>query len=183
MVDAQGDDLDALARRFLDYSPPLGAYAVTGNHERFAGLENSLRFLRNAGFTVLRDEAVARGGIVLEGEDDPHAQSGRLKPDRMAQAGAGEFVVLLKHQPVVDEGKRFDLQLSGHIHGGQIYPFVYLTRMVYGVDAGLTKLPGGRLLYVSRGTGTWGPPLRVLAPPEITLITIESENKQSPGRN
>ncbi|MDE2311350.1 MAG: metallophosphoesterase, partial [Betaproteobacteria bacterium] len=62
-------------------------------------------------------------------------------------------------------------------HGGQIFPFVYLTRLVYRVHTGLTRLADGRLLYVSRGAGTWGPPLRLFAPPEITLITIESENK------
>jgi hypothetical protein len=63
------------------------------------------------------------------------------------------------------------------IHGGQIFPFVYLTRLTYGVHTGLTKLADGRRLYVSRGAGTWGPPIRLLAAPEITLITITSAKK------
>ncbi len=181
IVDGQGDDLDALALPFRTYSPPLGAYAVIGNHEHYAGLENSLRFLRSAGFTVLRGEPAFAGGIVLAGVDDPDRQG----PDHHAEpasrtapvtAPINGFTVLLKHQPIVDDNIRFDLQLSGHIHGGQIFPFVYLTRLVYGVHTGMTRLADGRLLYVSRGAGTWGPPLRLFAPPEITLITIESNH-------
>lgn len=182
IVDAEGDNLDALARHFKSYAPPLGAYAVIGNHEYYVGLDSSVRFLRNAGFTVLRGESVSAGGITLAGVDDPSAQT----PDQqtvsdarraLAPAIANDFIVLLKHQPVVDGSVPFDLQLSGHIHGGQIFPFVYLTRLAYGVNTGLTRLADGRLLYVSRGAGTWGPPMRLFAPPEITLITIESENR------
>jgi predicted MPP superfamily phosphohydrolase len=177
IVDGQGDNLDALARHFKSYTPPLGAYAVTGNHEYYAGLENSLRFLRNAGFTVLRGESAKAGGIVLVGVDDHSVQTpdqqARLDTRKaLASVTANDFIVLLKHQPVVDGDTPFDLQLSGHIHGGQIFPFVYLTR-----HTGLTELADGRLLYVNRGAGTWGPPIRLFAPPEITLITIESGKK------
>ncbi|HTN93443.1 MAG TPA: metallophosphoesterase [Gallionella sp.] len=174
IVDGQGDDLNELARHFLAYKPPKGAYAVIGNHEVYAGSENSLRFLRNAGFTVLRGGSAAAGGIILAGVDDPSAGTYGQQAER-APANADDYVVLLKHRPVVDKQIPFDLQLSGHIHGGQIFPFGLLTRLVYGVGTGLTRLGDGRLLYVSRGTGTWGPPIRLLAEPEITLITLESE--------
>jgi predicted MPP superfamily phosphohydrolase len=182
IVDGEGDDLDALAARFRTYKPPLGAYAVIGNHEYYAGLENSLRFLHSAGFTVLRGEPAYAGGIVLEGADDPerHAPGHRAEPAiRTApdKSHINDFTVLLKHQPIIDDNIRFDLQLSGHIHGGQIFPFVYLTRMVYRVNTGLTRLADGRLLYVSRGAGTWGPPIRLFAPPEITLISIVSNHQ------
>ena len=182
IVDGQGDNLAALARHFRSYTPPLGAYAVTGNHESYVGLENSLRFLRNAGFTVLRGESARTGGIVLVGVDDPSATSPGTQvglDDRKAvvPVTAHDFIVLLKHQPVVDDDIPFDLQLSGHIHGGQIFPFVFLTRLSYGVHAGLTELADGRRLYVSRGAGTWGPPIRLFAPPEITLITIASAHE------
>jgi predicted MPP superfamily phosphohydrolase len=182
IVDGQGDGLDALARQFQNYTPPLGAYAVTGNHEYYAGLENSLRFLRNAGFTVLRGESAKAGGIVLVGVDESSAvtsgQQAMLDTRKaLASVSANDYIVLLKHQPVVDTDTAFDLQLSGHIHGGQIFPFVYLTRLVYGVKTGLTELADGRLLYVNRGAGTWGPPIRLFAPPEITLVTIESASK------
>ena len=182
IVDGQGDDLEALARHFHSYTPPLGAYAVTGNHEYYAGLENSLSFLRNAGFIVLRGESAKAGGIVLVGVDDPTAvssgqQAGLNTSKGLAAVTSNDFIVLLKHQPVVGSDWPFDLQLSGHIHGGQIFPFVYLTRLTYGVRIGLTELAYGRRLYVSRGAGTWGPPIRLFTAPEITLITITSANK------
>jgi predicted MPP superfamily phosphohydrolase len=182
IVDGQGDDMAALADRLREYRPPLGAYAVTGNHEYYAGLDHSLGFLRSAGFTVLRGKSVRAGGIVLVGVDDPTAVSTGQPAlldtrEALAAVSAHDYIVLLKHQPVVDSDTPFDLQLSGHIHGGQIFPFVYLTRLVYRVHTGLTELADGRLLYVSRGTGTWGPPLRLFAPPEITLVTISSERK------
>jgi predicted MPP superfamily phosphohydrolase len=181
IVDGQGDNLAALARHFQAYTPPLGAYAVTGNHEYYAGLNNSLRFLRNAGFTVLRGEAAQAGGIVLVGVDDPSAMSAgqqtRLDARKaLASVSAHDFIVLLKHQPLVDSDIPFDLQLSGHVHGGQIFPFVYLTRLSYHLHSGLTELADGRRIYVSRGAGTWGPPIRLFAAPEITLITIQSNN-------
>ena len=118
------------------------------------------------------------------GVDDPTAvargQEARVDTKKaLASVTPGDFIVLLKHQPVVDSDTPFDLQLSGHIHGGQIFPFVYLTQLSYHVHAGLTELADGRRLYVSRGAGTWGPPIRLFAPPEITLITIASENEGS----
>jgi predicted MPP superfamily phosphohydrolase len=182
IVDGQGDDLDELARHFLKYKPPKGAYAVIGNHEVYAGLENSLRFLRSAGFTVLRGESSEADGIILAGVDDPAAGARGMEASldsrkTLASVTRGDFIVLLKHQPVVDNDIPFDLQLSGHIHGGQIFPFSLLTRLSYGVSTGLTRLDDGRLLYVSRGAGTWGPPVRLFATPEITLVTIESGKK------
>jgi len=182
IVDGQGDDFDELARRFLAYKPPKGSYAVIGNHEVYAGLENSLRFLRSAGFTVLRGESAAAGGIILSGIDDPsagaHGEITGQENGKALASGKDGFIVLLKHQPVVDYGIPFDLQLSGHVHGGQIFPFGLLTRLVYGVGTGLTRLADGRELYVSRGAGTWGPPIRLFAAPEITLITIESKKNE-----
>ena len=179
IVDGRGENLAPLAQHFQSYAPPLGAYAVTGNHEYYAGLENSLRFLRNAGFTMLRGESARAGTIVLVGVDD--AVSGKSEQQEMlathkvlASGSGNDFIVLLKHRPVVNPETPFDLQLSGHVHGGQIFPFVYLTRLAYKMRTGLTELAGGQRLYVSRGTGTWGPPIRLFAPPEITLIKIAS---------
>jgi hypothetical protein len=67
---------------------------------------------------------------------------------------------------------RFDLQLSGHVHKGQIFPFNLLTWLAFPVRAGMNQLADGSLLYVNRGTGTWGPPIRFLAPPELTVIDL-----------
>jgi len=176
IIVATGDIVDGQG------APPLGAYAVTGNHEYYAGLENSLRFLRRAGFNVLRGESVKVGSIVLVGVDDPAAMSSRQQArldtaKALDSATTNDFIVLLKHQPVVDSDTPFDLQLSGHTHGGQIFPFIYLTRLAYRAHTGLTELADGRRLYVSRGAGTWGPPIRLFAAPEVTLITIESRDK------
>ena len=186
IVDGQGDHLNALASHFHAYRPPHGAYAVTGNHEYYVGLEHSLRFLRNAGFRVLRAESAKSAGIVLAGVDDlprGNEQNPDLRADvRQALAGVGrdDFVVLLKHKPIIENGAAFDLQLSGHTHGGQILPFAYPTRLINGVPTGLIALGDGRQLYVSRGVGTWGPPIRLFAEPEITLITIKS-SKETPN--
>ncbi len=187
IIDAHGNDTYRLAQHFLNFKAVMGAYAVIGNHEHYAGLEESVRFLRNAGFTVLRGESVEAGGILLVGVDDPGTATAGQKTridsatrQALASAQKDSFIVLLKHQPVVDSDTPFDLQLSGHVHGGQIFPFCLLTRLAYGVRTGLTQLADGRRLYVSRGAGTWGPPMRLYAEPEITLITIESEQSESP---
>ncbi len=83
------------------------------------------------------------------------------------------FTILLKHRPRVADGSRarFDLQLSGHTHKGQIFPFRYVVGRPYPYLSGLYPL-GGSFLYTSRGTGTWGPPMRFLAPPVVTVIDI-----------
>ncbi len=182
LVDGQGDHLDGLTRLFQELRPRLGKFAVTGNHEFFVGLERAIEFMQRAGFTVLRGEAASLAGVLtIAGVDDP---AGRwmgvpVHTDEKALLSAlprERFILLLKHQPVVDRDSfgLFDLQLSGHTHGGQIFPFGLLVRLAYSMRNGLTSLMPHGHLYVSRGTGTWGPPLRVLASPEITLIEIEA---------
>ncbi len=184
ILDGQGNNLDGLAQRLRACTAPMGKFAILGNHEYFLGLAESLRFLHEAGFQVLRGNAVTAGSLVFVGVDDPSGRAlgeeTRLDADTALECVPGDaFVVLLKHQPVVDMNARFDLQLSGHVHGGQLFPFHLLTQLVYKVRAGLTPLADGRYLYVSRGAGTWGPPMRLLAPPEITLITIKAASAQS----
>ncbi|HKZ17475.1 MAG TPA: hypothetical protein VJ161_08435 [Geobacteraceae bacterium] len=94
--------------------------------------------------------------------------------DLLRQLPNSRFTLFLKHRPVVEKGSAglFDLQLSGHIHKGQIFPFNLVTRLFYPVKTGFSHLQGNAALYVSRGTGTWGPPVRFLAPPEITVIDL-----------
>ena len=178
VIDGQGDDLAKLAPRFRELAPPGGMYAVLGNHEAYAGLETSLRFFRDAGFAVLRGESRQVDGVALVGVDDralgKDAHTLPMETRRaLAAARANTFVVLLKHQPAVGDEIPFDLQLSGHAHGGQIFPFGIFTLMAYHVRAGLYRYDDGRTLYINRGTGTWGPPMRLFTPPEIPLITLE----------
>jgi uncharacterized protein len=175
LVDAEAHHVDGLSSRLAAYQPGYGKFAITGNHERFAGLEHALDFHVRSGFTLLRgDAAEVTGAVTLAGVDDPAVHAGKTdEAGMLAAIPAGRFVVLLKHQPVIDPQSRFDLQLSGHTHNGQIFPFNLLVKTVYPLIAGRYDLPGGRQLYVSRGTGTWGPPIRILSPPEITLIELK----------
>jgi uncharacterized protein len=88
-----------------------------------------------------------------------------------------KFIILMKHRPLVDEEAivLFDLQLSGHVHKGQIFPFSLITGLYYPAQAGFEKLTDISSLYVSRGSGTWGPPIRFLSPPEVTVIELISD--------
>jgi len=89
------------------------------------------------------------------------------------------FTLFLKHQPIVSKESLdlFDLQLSGHTHKGQIFPFSLMTKLAYHMHTGLSELNQNTLLYVSRGSGTWGPPIRFLAPPEVTIIDLVPRGK------
>jgi hypothetical protein len=173
IVDAQIDHLDGLSRLFAELDVPLGKFAVTGNHEYYAGLKPALNFLQRSGFTVLRGTTVYPvAGLAVTGVDDP--TGGGSDEGAALPALHERFTVLLKHRPLVDARtrERFDLQLSGHAHRGQIFPFNLLTGLSFPMQDGLYDLGGGTQLYTSRGTGTWGPPLRVLSPPEVTLFEI-----------
>jgi predicted MPP superfamily phosphohydrolase len=180
LVDGQIDDLTGLAELLSEIRPPYGKFAVTGNHEFYAGLDQALRFTEKAGFTVLRGKAQDVAGFVtIAGVDDPTARyfgavPGAPEPRLLAGVSPERFVLLLKHRPVI--GKKalglIDVQLSGHTHKGQIFPFTYASQAFFPYNAGLVSLPGNSYLYVSRGSGTWGPPIRFLAPPEVTIITL-----------
>jgi predicted MPP superfamily phosphohydrolase len=180
LIDGQADRLDRLAALLAQYQPRYGKFAVTGNHEYFVGLEQALAFHGRAGFTMLRGDAVAVGGLItFAGVDDPIGK--RLgvpaetdEPRLFQRCPPGRFTILVKHQPRVDDRvvDSIDLQVSGHVHKGQIFPFGLLVRLFYPLGTGLRPISDRGWLYVSRGTGTWGPPMRVAAAPEITLIEI-----------
>ncbi len=182
LVDGHLDGYAELVEHFSSIHPSLGKYAVTGNHEFYAGIEHSLAFLQLAGFEVLRGEARSvQGFLTLVGVDDPVGRSlnGAAFPQEkelLADADSSKLAILLKHRPVVeqDAARLFDLQLSGHIHQGQIFPFGLLTKIFYPAPAGLSQVHGNSFLYVSRGTGTWGPPIRFLSQPEVTLFEFVS---------
>lgn len=177
LLDGELDNIMEDASRFAAIPAPYGKFAVLGNHEYYAGLKRSIEFTKAAGFRLLRDEVTQAAGLTLFGEDDI---TGR-KPGRTPESAAFQktlaskrdgFVLLLKHQPYVDPTALFSLQLSGHTHGGQLFPFGLITKLYFPKNYGLHKLASDRLLYISRGAGTWGPPVRVFAPPEITVIDL-----------
>jgi uncharacterized protein len=180
LVDGQIDGMAEAAAQLRAILPRFGKFAVTGNHEFYAGIDDALDFTAMAGFTTLRGRVATVAGVIeLVGVDDPglHGPGLHGRPsDRevLTRANRGCFTILLKHQPRVEKesADAFDLQLSGHTHKGQIFPFSLITRLVFPFHSGNYRLTDGALLHVSRGTGTWGPPVRFLAPPEITVIDL-----------
>jgi predicted MPP superfamily phosphohydrolase len=190
MIVVTGDTVDTPQARRLkllhvlsQLEAPLGKFAVLGNHEYYSGFSDSLLALREAGFIVLRDRAALIGAgphtLRVVGFDDPARQEfdGRRPSLEGALLPSGEarpFTVVLRHRPSTPPAQigRFDLQLSGHTHGGQIQPFGLIVRLLYPLSHGLHELGKGSWLYVSRGLGTWGPSIRFLARPEVTLFVI-----------
>ncbi|NLI79177.1 MAG: metallophosphoesterase [Candidatus Riflebacteria bacterium] len=170
---------EEVAALWASITPPAGKLAVTGNHEFYAGLGEILPLYIAGGFTLLRGEArqiTPFLGVI--GVDDPTAQRLGLptadEAGLLATLASPGFRLLLKHQPLIDPAARdhFDLQLSGHTHGGQIFPFAVVPRLTFGFWPGLTPLGGRSHLFLTRGTGTWGPPIRIFAPPEIVIIDL-----------
>ena len=176
-------DLKHLGRyveRFQSLKPPAGKFAVSGNHEVYAGLEEANVLTKESGFQVLESAAVeVKNNLYVAGVDDPEALGKTTTESAEEQAFSSvpenAFVVLLKHRPHIAQASldKFDLQLSGHTHGGQIFPFIFMTRLQYKARHGLTKLAESAYLYLSRGTGSWGPQIRVFAPPEITVFDMQ----------
>jgi predicted MPP superfamily phosphohydrolase len=182
VVAITGDLVDGTVEQLAEQVAPLaklrakhGVYFVTGNHEYYSGAEKWIAHLGSLGIRVLRNEHVRIGGdegFDLAGIDDMSAQ-----PDlRRALAGRSEShaCVLLAHQPrgiELADQLGVDLQLSGHTHGGQMFPWGYAVRLQQPFIAGLHKLSKAQI-YVSCGTGYWGPPMRLGAPAEISEIEI-----------
>ncbi|MCA1780662.1 MAG: metallophosphoesterase [Dermatophilaceae bacterium] len=192
-----GDLTDGTTEQFGEVLDPLadldardGVYAVTGNHEYYAGdAAGWVDRWERLGIRPLLNEAVnvLAGGATLHiaGISDPtgaeasFAGDPGLAPDLDAALGLsrpGEMTILVSHQPgaaddpVVREAG-VDLVVSGHTHGGQIWPFTLLVPLANPTTAGLDEI-GGATAYTSRGAGTWGPPTRVLVPPEVSLLTL-----------
>jgi predicted MPP superfamily phosphohydrolase len=183
LVDGSLDSLAAEVAPFAELRAPHGVFFVTGNHDHYSGDLLWAAHLEQLGMRVLRNRHVTleHGGarFVLAGVDD-HRGGLRGSSEDLPRALEGRdarlAVVLLAHDPnSFAQASRLgvDLQLSGHTHGGQIWPFHYLVRLVTPWVAGL-HAQGPAQLYVSRGTGFWGPPMRLGAPAEITEITLRS---------
>ncbi|HVR63972.1 MAG TPA: metallophosphoesterase [Polyangia bacterium] len=187
LVDGSVADLRHAIEALRDLRARHGVYFVTGNHEYYSGASAWIAELGRIGIRVLRNERVTIGegdaAFDLAGVDDYSAGrfSGLAHDDAVAKALGGRDpnreVVLLAHQPrsiIAAEKFGVGLQLSGHTHGGQIWPFTYFVHLQQPFVAGLHRT-GESQIYVSRGTGYWGPPMRLGAPAEITQIVLESE--------
>jgi uncharacterized protein len=192
VVAITGDLVDGSVARLAPHVAPLaqlrarhGVFFVTGNHEYYSGVEEWCTHLGQLGVRVLRNERVSIGNgeqsFDLAGVDDfagRHFGRGHGADLERALSGRDETreVVLLAHQPrAVVEAERagVGLQISGHTHGGQIWPFNYLVRLQQPVTSGLVRF-GRSLIYVSNGTGYWGPPMRLGSPAEITQLVLQA---------
>lgn len=190
MVVITGDLIDLSINEIRDDLQPLAelqapVYFVTGNHEYFHGVEAAIDFIQSLGITPLLNEnrliQTAHGRFNLVGINDLVGERMNIfAPDvRQAYAGIDPALpcIVLAHQPKTIERVAdypCDLMLSGHTHGGQIFPFGLLVIMDQPYLAGLYQHTADKQIFVSRGTGYWGPPLRILAPSEITHLVITS---------
>lgn len=182
VVDGTVAELGSAAAPLRDLVSREGTFFVTGNHEYFVDDTMSwLRELERLGVQPLRNEntAIRRGSAVLNvaGVNDLAGERYGDAPDfdRALSGRSTGPTVLLAHQPVMVEeaaARDVDLQLSGHTHGGQMWPFHYLVRAVQPSLAGLSSVDGTQL-YVTRGAGFWGPPARIGAPPDISVLSLE----------
>ncbi|MEU7010910.1 metallophosphoesterase [Streptomyces sp. NPDC046332] len=180
LVDGSVENLGAAAEPLAQLRARHGSFFVTGNHEYFSGADAWVDHVRELGLRPLRNARTEiAAGFDLAGVDDIAGESEGQGPDFAAALGdrdRARAAVLLAHQPVViHDAVRHgvDLQLSGHTHGGQLWPGNYLAELANPTVAGLERY-GDTQLYVSRGAGAWGPPVRVGAPSDITIVELAS---------
>jgi predicted MPP superfamily phosphohydrolase len=179
LVDGSVKDLGPAAAPLARLRARHGSYFVTGNHEYYSGAAQWVREVRELGLHPLENARTEMAGFDLAGVNDVAGESEGHGPDfgrALGDRDTSRAVVLLAHQPVqihdaVKHG--VDLQLSGHTHGGQLWPGNYIAELANPTVAGLERY-GDTQLYVSRGAGAWGPPTRVGAPSDITVVELAS---------
>jgi predicted MPP superfamily phosphohydrolase len=178
LYDGTKVDADILAAPWKELSPPLGAYFITGNHEEFSNPSKYLDAVRRAGLRILNNEKVTVDGLQLVGvlhHTSTNADLFRSVLERAALKRE-EPSILLSHAPhglPIPEQAGISLQLSGHTHGGQFFPFTWFTRRIFGEYTYGLKRFGNMMVYTTTGAGTWGPPMRLGTQPEIVLIQFE----------
>jgi len=191
LVVITGDLVDLPISHIRQHLEPLRGlkapvYFVLGNHEYFHGVEEIIAHVRELGIHPLLNDSVLIGdeqrGFDLLGINDLSSRRMGIEPydieSSYAKTNPARPCILLAHQPKtieLIEDRRCDLMLSGHTHGGQIFPFGLLVMIDQPYVAGLFQHDRDRQIFVSRGAGYWGPPLRILAPSEISHIIINSE--------
>lgn len=190
LIAVVGDMISSEVGKVRESAAPLrgmrsryGSFFVTGNHEYYNGYEEWIEAADELGLRALRNQRVEiahRGGVIdLAGVNDLEGSRYDDPPDyaaALADRDPSVPVLLMAHQPVqVHEAAAYgvDLQVSGHTHGGQLYPFDVMVRAEQPVVSGLAEVDGTQV-YVTNGAGFWGPPIRVGADPEVTLLELRS---------
>lgn len=178
MYDGTAANVDKLAEPWSKLATPLGAYFVTGNHEEFTDHARYLNAVQRAGLRVVNNEKLIVDGLQIVGVHYRDSASDHRFREVLQRAGLdrNRASILLTHAPDrvgITAEAGISLQLSGHTHGGQFFPFTWITSRIYGKFVyGLQRL-GNLFVYTSYGAGTWGPPLRLGTTPEIVLIQFD----------
>jgi uncharacterized protein len=163
---------------------PLGVYGVTGNHEYIGGVREAANYLTSHGIFLIRDSVIKiNNSFYLAGREDrsidTFSEKKRKSVEELLSFATDDLpVILLDHQPYSLEKSAAagaDLQLSGHTHHGQLWPFNFITRAIYTISRGYGEIDGMKV-YVSNGIGTWGPPMRLGSRPEIVVINVTFNN-------
>ncbi|MEU8475695.1 metallophosphoesterase [Streptomyces hygroscopicus] len=179
LVDGSVADLGPAAEPLRGLRARHGSYFVTGNHEYYSGADQWVDHVRELGLRPLENERTELAGFDLAGVNDISGEDEGHGPDygkALGDRDPARASVLLAHQPVmIHEAVKagVDLQLSGHTHGGQLWPGTYVAELANPTAAGLERY-GDTQLYVTRGAGAWGPPVRVGAPPDVTVVELAS---------
>lgn len=182
LVDESIAHMEEMAIPLSQLRAPWGVWAVMGNHEFYAGVERAVEIMKRAQIKVLRNERqILPGGLQILGIDDPAGTKrvGNPVPEvthLFSTVEPDKPSIFLCHQPIYfaeAAAHKIGLQLSGHTHGGQLFPIILISRIFYPLTPGLHRQEDS-YLYVSRGVGTWGPPLRLGAQPELVLIKLRS---------
>ncbi len=181
IIDDEIGRVSEIAELLRGLKAPDGIYFVTGNHEFYTGYDSSVGLLKNLGFSFLENDGVVIDSqLFIAGIPDLFSAAA-YKSDidlnaAFQKALPGQFRLLMSHTPA-DFGKSnvFDLEVSGHTHGGQIFPFHIFTKLYNKYLAGLYETDNDAAIYVSRGSGQWGPQMRFLAPAEITILKLVPE--------
>ncbi len=186
LLDSEADSVAGLLPLLRRLDAPLGVVAVPGNHEYYAGIERYRELARRLGWELLEDRCIRPvEGLAVAGVGDRRGarwsgvEGGDLEAALAGCGRAGGATVLLAHSPdreLVEAAaaRGIGLVLSGHTHGGQLWPFHALVRLAYPDLAGRHRVGATTTLVVSRGTGRWGPPMRLGAPAEIVVVTVRA---------
>lgn len=182
MFDGTPVGLNRLAAFWRTFSAPRGVYYVTGNHDEFAERELYVNAMKRTGIRVLDNEKITIEGLQIVGVHDGESSRAELLGQilRRAKLDRNRPSILLAHQPAnpaVAEEAGISLQLSGHTHGGQFWPWNLVVSRIYGrFGYGLSRL-GNLQVYTSSGVGTWGPPMRAGTSPEIVVLRFEKADQ------
>ncbi len=183
IIDDEVNKIQAISQLLTNLKAKQGIYFVTGNHEFYTGYKETTNELKKLGFTFLENSGTSiTPNIYLAGIPDwfsaNHHQIPISLPTALKNSTNSQYKILMSHTPV-DFGKQnnFDLEISGHTHGGQIFPFHIFVKLANKYLSGLYPMNNNAQIYISNGAGQWGPQMRFLAPSEISIITIHPKSK------